>query len=335
MNVLVAGVVLDGRYRLERLVARGGMSEIWRARHKLLDRPVALKFVRVDGDDARRLLIEEARILAALRDPAIVEVYDCGLLDGDLPYLAMEYIDAPTLRAALDAQGSLAIDEAVAVISSIARGVHAAHERGIVHRDIKPENILYAPDGAAGPAVKLIDFGISHRTDDARRVGSISGTPAYMAPEQIRGERADRAVDVWALGVTLYELVAGAVPFEGPNVSATLNAALEGHIPFPRQARGLDGALWRTITDCLRVDLKRRTQTALALAEALDRRATTARARESRPTMRSPDVARRASRAREEAPTQSSSAARTEPSAVTQESDSSLDQLLLERLSRP
>ncbi|MBL8685757.1 MAG: serine/threonine protein kinase [Myxococcales bacterium] len=335
MNVLVAGVVLDGRYRLERLVARGGMSEIWRARHTLLERSVALKFVRVDSDESRRLLIEEARILAAVRHPSIVEVYDCGLLEGAVPYLVMEYIDAPTLRGVLDERGTLTIDEAVAVIGALARGVHTVHERGVVHRDIKPENILYLADRAGGPpSVKLIDFGISHRASGKKHDGNVSGTPAYMAPEQIRGEPADRAVDLWALGVTLYELVAGDPPFNGADVTATLTAALTGHIPFPRAVRGLDGALWRTITDCLRVDLKQRTPSALALAEALDRRATTIRARESRPTIRTPEEARRDAARLENEHTKSSAPTAPDAARSTEPGADSLDNILFERLSR-
>jgi serine/threonine protein kinase len=269
MTLLVAGVELDQRYRLERPLATGGMSELWIARHLLLDRRVALKFVRIDGDEASKLLLSEARILASLRHAAIVDVYDCGLLDGRVPYLVMEYIEAETMRERLQRARQLAAADAVEAIIGLCRGVHAAHERGVIHRDIKPENIMCV-GGPRSNAVKLIDFGIASCRLHSRGPVSLSGTPAYMAPEQIRGDAADARVDVWALGVTLYELLAGAPAFEGGEVAETLLLATRGVVAFPRAAIGLDGALWRVLMGALRVEPARRWQSAAAPGDELE-----------------------------------------------------------------
>lgn len=268
MKPLVVGAELDGRYRLERMLAHGGMSEVWVARHRLLERRVALKFMRVAGADARKLLLDEAKILASLRHPAIVEVYDCGLLEGEVPYLAMELIEGESLRERIAREGPMPARVAVRMLAPIARGLHAAHERGVVHRDVKPENILCVR--GEGSPVKLIDFGISRLDHGERGPIDIAGTPAYMAPEQARGERCDRRADLWALGVTLYELMTGDPPFEGGDVSATLARVLEGAVAYPRKATGLDGALWRVVMTALRVDPSQRFATAALFADALD-----------------------------------------------------------------
>lgn len=268
MRPLVVGTELEGRYKLERLLARGGMSEVWIARHRLLDRRVAIKFMRIAGDTARAHLLDEGRILASLRHPGIVEVFDCGLLDESTPYLVTELIDGESLRERLQRTGSLSAHDAVRLLLPVMRGAHAAHERGVVHRDVKPENILCERGDAL--RVKLIDFGISRWENGPSSPMDLSGTPAYMAPEQVRGERCDRRTDVWALGVTLYELLTASVPFNGRDVSETMALVLEGTVAFPRRARQLDGALWRSLMTALRVDPAQRFATVEQFALALE-----------------------------------------------------------------
>ncbi|MFO0559145.1 MAG: serine/threonine-protein kinase [Polyangiales bacterium] len=287
-NLRVAGTQVDGRYTLERMLARGGMSDVWIARHRLLDRRVAMKFMRVASDEARDALLDEAKILASLRHPGIVEVFDCGLHESDTPYLVMELIEAESLRERLTREGPMPARAAVKLVLPVVRGAHAAHERSVIHRDIKPENIL-CTSGAA-PSVKLIDFGIARVATTAAAPFSASGTPAYMAPEQVRGEPCDRRSDVWALAVTLYELLSGAPPFDGVDITETLSSVLVGHVGYPRRARELDGALWKILMTALRVDPSQRFETAerfaIALEQWLEGR-DGARA-ESRPTPRAP-----------------------------------------------
>jgi serine/threonine-protein kinase len=151
----------------------------------------------------------------------------------------------------------------------VIRGAHAAHERSVIHRDIKPENILCT--SGATPSVKLIDFGIARVATGGAGKFSASETPAYMAPEQVRGEPCDQRSDVWALGVTLYELLSGAPPFDGVDVTETLLAVLVGDVAFPRRAREFDGALWRTLMTALRVEPSERFETAERFATALER----------------------------------------------------------------
>lgn len=334
MKPLLTGALLDGRYRLERMIARGGMSEVWSARHSLLDRRVAVKFITVDSAAARALVLDEARLLATLRHPAIVTVYDCGVHEESVPYLVMELVSGRTLRQQLEQRGPLDARHAASLVAWVARGAHAAHEAHVIHRDIKPDNILLDdPSSLDHAAAKLVDFGISQRAERTSAALRFSGTPAYMAPEQIRGEPADRLVDVWALGVTLYELVQGSPPFGDQNVTDTMTAALDGVIPYPRAAKGVDGALWRIITDALRVDRALRTPSALALADSLeqwlDRRR---RAIETSPTLRH---------------VQSSAASSTDASnthtisntphlsvTASDASTPTLDQLILERLTK-
>jgi serine/threonine-protein kinase len=244
------------------------MGEVWLAHHELLGRNVAIKFVRVDAASSANALIEEAKLMASLKHPAIVDVYDCGLWQSSVAYLVMEWIEGENLTEWLERVGPRPAHEAVAMIAPIARGLHAVHDKGVIHRDIKPENILRCHGDAS--AVKLIDFGIARPVAGPSTVSVFSGTPYYMAPEQIRGEHGDRRVDVWALGATLFELMCGKPPFEGTDVGSILAAALQGSVPYPRAAVGLDGALWRTLMQCLRLQPEQRFATSAALAEQLE-----------------------------------------------------------------
>jgi serine/threonine-protein kinase len=267
-NLRVAGTLVDGRYVLERMLACGGMSDVWIAHHRLLERRVAIKFTRVASDKARDALLEEGKILASLKHPGIVEVFDCGLHERDTPYLVMELIEGESLRDRLTRLGPIPARAAVALMLPVVRGAHAAHERSVIHRDIKPENILCT--SGATPSVKLIDFGIARVATSASGQFGVSGTPAYMAPEQVRGEPCDRRSDVWALGVTLYELLSGVAPFDGADVTETLSSVLVGHVRYPRHARELDGALWKILMTALRVDRSQRFETAERFATALE-----------------------------------------------------------------
>ena len=267
-----AGLVLDGRYRLERPLGEGGMGAVWVAYQLALQREVAVKVLHFSAESSRARLRDEALALAAVRHPAVVQVYDYGEMEGGVPYVVMELVAGEPLGAHLGRVGTLPADEAVALVLPILEGLAAAHRAGIIHRDIKPENVILAP-GPTGVGPKLLDFGISRRGHaGASRLtadGSILGTPAYMAPEQVRGVEVDERADVWAVGVLLYELLAGTTPFAADNVFVVIRGVLDKTPSYPRGARGLDGRLWAILMAALRKDPADRTASAPAMRDAL------------------------------------------------------------------
>jgi serine/threonine protein kinase len=206
-----------GRYRLIRPLGEGGMGLVHLAHDDELDRPVALKVLRPGGNGDSKRLLREARSMARLAHPHIATVYEVNTY-GDVVYVAMEYVEGPTLRAWMNAPRSWA--ERRDVLLQAARGLAAAHGRGVVHRDFKPENVIVGHDGR----VRVLDFGLAKRapgtasrpedTTDTQ-LGAIVGTPRYMAPEQLRGQAAGPAADQFAFCVCAYELAYGRRPFTG------------------------------------------------------------------------------------------------------------------------
>ncbi len=205
---------LNGRYRLEEIIGEGGMAVVWRARDLLLDREVAVKVLRdqyaADPEFLERFHTE-ARLAAALNDPGVVAVYDVGE-DGGRHYLVMEMVPGRDLKHLIREMAPLPCERAVAIASALAGSVAAAHRLGLVHRDIKPQNVLMSPDGR----MKVTDFGIARSVTAARMTepGLVMGTVHYVSPEQVAGEAATPASDVYSLGVVLYEMLTGQVPFE-------------------------------------------------------------------------------------------------------------------------
>jgi serine/threonine-protein kinase len=266
------GLVLDGRYRLESLLGQGGMGTVWVASQLTLQRQVAVKSLRVAAPSHRVRLQREAFALAAIHHPSIVEVYDYGETASGLPYVVMELVRGESLAERLDRVGALPAEEAVRLVLPILEGLAAAHRAGVVHRDIKPENVVLA-SGPLGVLPKLLDFGIARIDSDAgARVtvdGGLVGTPAYMAPEQMRDGPTDERVDVWGVGALLYHLLAGEAPFGASNVLLVMRRVLEEPPSYPRRARGLDGRLWGILTAALRKDRDERLPSADALRDAL------------------------------------------------------------------
>jgi serine/threonine-protein kinase len=267
------GLVLDGRYRLERPLAEGGMGSIWVGQQMALEREVAIKLLRVESSaPLRARLRREALALAAVHHPSIVEVYDYGETPGGSPYLVMELVRGEPLGQRVLREGPLPVAAAVQLVVLLLEGLAAAHRAGIVHRDIKPDNIVLT-SSPAGPQPKLLDFGIARigRADAARLTtdGGFIGTPAYMAPEQVRGATADERADVWGMGAVLYELCSGQPPFGIDDVIAVLRRVMDEPPSFPRNAAGMDGKLWSILTGALRKDPAERTPSALALRDAL------------------------------------------------------------------
>ena len=204
---------LGGRYRMEALLATGGMGEVWAARDLLLDRAVAVKVLggalAGDGRAAERLR-REARAAARLEHPNIARVLDLGEQDGR-PYLVMELLEGESLAGRIDRAGAMAPPEAARVAVAVADALEAAHRAGVVHRDVKPGNVFLT----SGGEVKVLDFGIASAAGEAAlTTGEMLGTPAYLAPERVLGHSATPAADIYALGVVLYELLAGRRPFD-------------------------------------------------------------------------------------------------------------------------
>src|SRR5215208_6033411 len=217
----VVGEKIAGRYEVEELVGHGGMSSVYRARDSLLERHVALKIPHeqysADEDFVERFK-REARSVAQLQHPNIVTVIDRGEEDGR-QYIVFEYIDGENLKERVVREGRLDVREALEIALEVARGLAFAHENGLVHRDVKPQNVLLNGDGRA----KVTDFGIARSMDVKRGMtttGTVLGTSDYIAPEQAQGQPVDEHTDVYSLGVVLYELLTGEVPFPGENFVA-------------------------------------------------------------------------------------------------------------------
>lgn len=213
-----------GRYRIDQWLASGAMGEVYRAYDPVIDRPVAIKIIRREllggngADQWMERFKREARAAGQRFHPNIVTVLDFGE-DNGLPFLAMEFVDGPSLAGLLKTAGPLPLDRAVDIIVQVLSGLGFAHESGIVHRDIKPSNILVPPNGP----VKIADFGIA-RTDasDLTVVGDVLGTPAYVAPEQLRGEPVDGRSDLFAAAVMLFEASTGVKPFRAKSLAESM-----------------------------------------------------------------------------------------------------------------
>jgi serine/threonine-protein kinase len=207
------GTLLSGRYRLDAKLGSGGMSTVYLARDETLDRPVAVKVMHREMSEQADQLArfrQEARAVAKLSHPNVVAVIDAGE-DGGYPYIVFEYVEGETLKQRIARVGPLDTQEALAYAVEVARGLGVAHARHMVHRDIKPQNILIDSEGRA----KLTDFGISRQLerDGLTATGRVLGTTDYVSPEQAMGHGVDQRSDIYSLGVVLYEMLVGQVPF--------------------------------------------------------------------------------------------------------------------------
>jgi eukaryotic-like serine/threonine-protein kinase len=267
--------IIDGKYRVDAVVGRGGMGAVFRARDLRLTRDVAVKVVRADllaDRDARDRFEREAQIVARLQHPAIVTVFDYCNLPNGAAFLVMEYVAGEDLRRRLDREKTLAAEATVALIAGVAEGIDAAHRAGVLHRDLKPDNILL-PASGVGP--KVLDFGVAKMTESgppeiartATQGATIIGTPAYMAPEQLRGDALDGRADVYSLAAVAYEALTGRLPFGNGSFYdiGVKQASRDARIDLT----GIHPALSTPLAQALSLDRDERPATAAAFADAL------------------------------------------------------------------
>ncbi|MBK9141829.1 MAG: serine/threonine protein kinase [Candidatus Melainabacteria bacterium] len=216
------GTVIASHYEVLSRLGEGGMSVVYKAHHLLLDKPVALKFIKpglITDDRAVRRFQQEARAASELSHPNVCSVRDFGILEGGQPYIVMDYLDGSSLQEIIETRGPLTPKEALELFFQACHGLSEAHARGVVHRDIKPGNMVMTKEKDGTGTLKIVDFGIARlaREDDTgpdlTSTGEIFGTPKYMSPEQCRGQKVDKRSDIYSLSCVLYEMLVGKPPF--------------------------------------------------------------------------------------------------------------------------
>jgi len=272
------GVIVAQKYQLVRVLGEGGMGSVWVAKNLALDVHVALKLIRaelahsVPGLGER--LLQEARAAASIEHPAVIQIFDFGMTELSDPFIAMELLHGESLASTVKRRGKVNPLRAVQTLLPIVDALLAAHQRGIVHRDLKPDNIFLSRGAGNRLEPKVLDFGIAKferkATTNLTSIGTVLGSPAYMSPEQARGEGdVDGRTDVWAMCVVLYEVITGRLPFAGDNYNALLFSILDGQ-PKTFVELGInESLLWSIISRGLEKDRERRCPDMFELGRAL------------------------------------------------------------------
>ena len=274
----LSGTTLDDRYEIMELIGKGGMGYVYRAKQQYLDREVALKVLRKEVSEETthvKRFLQEAKAASRLQSPHTVTVFDFGITPDGQMYFTMELLPGEPLSARLDRDGTVPWKEAAEFVIQTCRSLSEAHVHQIWHRDIKPDNLFVVPDGHAREIIKVLDFGIAKfsSTDTTMtKSGMVCGTPVYLSPEQAKGSEIDHRVDLYSLGVVLYEMLSGVPPFQADTGVKTLMChVLEDPPPLPRKARGMEipSSIARIAMWCLSKDPASRPATADVLAEAV------------------------------------------------------------------
>jgi eukaryotic-like serine/threonine-protein kinase len=274
------GEVVGEKYRLVRLLGEGGMGAVYEARHDVIGRRFAVKFLHAELAGHPEILARfrrEAQAAGSLENENIAAVTDFGSAPDGAPYIVMEFLEGEDLAKTLARTGPLPIARAAHILIQVCRGLVAAHGRGIVHRDLKPENLLLQQRGDGGDLVKILDFGIAklksteQRPEAATRTGITLGTPYYMPPEQARGQKElDERADIYALGVILFELLSAQKPHQGENYNAILYSILMGGAPRIEAFRpDLPPELANVVHRAMAGEAKDRYQSVSELSQAL------------------------------------------------------------------
>jgi serine/threonine-protein kinase len=275
-------MLIAEKYVVERVLGEGGIGVVVAAKHVDLEQTVAIKYLRpkaLTGTNAAERFLREARLAARIRSDHVVHVYDVGRLPDGSPYMVMEYLAGTDLGRLLTVNGPLPLDRAIDYVLQTCEALAVAHVAGVVHRDLKPDN-LFVSTGAAGKSiVKIVDFGISkmsakrttERLQELTQADDKFGTPVYMSPEQLRASRdVDARADIWAVGVVLYELLTGCLPFDGDGLPELCTAILTMPPVSLRQRRPeLPAGLQAVIERCLEKEAERRFQNVAELAQEL------------------------------------------------------------------
>jgi serine/threonine-protein kinase len=274
------GELVAGKYRVERILGAGGMGVVVAARHQELDQLVAIKFVRdevLGNGEAIERFVREARAVARLRSEHVARVLDVGTLESGTPYIVMEFLEGMDAAEALARSGPMPLDLAASLVLQVCEALSEAHAAGVVHRDLKPQNLFLTRTVGGSLKVKVLDFGVSKvgrlaAEGALTRTSAMLGSPLYMAPEQMRSSRdVDARVDVWALGVVLFELLTTRSPFEAESMpELVLRVATERPLPLSRLRPDLPGAVVAVVERCLEKEPSKRFANVAELASALD-----------------------------------------------------------------
>lgn len=273
------GKTVGGKYTIQSVIGQGGMAVVYQAFDNLIERPVVIKVMQAwlsNDERANERFKRECQLTAQLNHPNIIRVYDGGLLNNHEPYLVMEYVAGESLRRALDRHGPVPLKTAAALVIQICRGLREAHEAGIIHRDLKPDNVLVEAVKGSTQHIKILDFGIAYLVAGAHRLtqtGKLIGTPAYIAPEQLKDRKIDARADLYAVGVILFELLTGKVPFEGETAESILTKQLFEEPPLLSDERPeiIPGSpIELVVTKALAKEPDQRYQSAKEFEEAIE-----------------------------------------------------------------